>query len=141
MSQLDKAREIELPKIYDHRGNLSFAESGRHIPFPIRRVFFIYDIPGGETRGGHAHKKCTQTVSAVTGSFTLRLTDGINERVFRLDRGNKAVLIPTGVWLTMEDFTTGTVCLALASEPYEEEEYFRDFEEFLEYTKENSCDL
>lgn len=132
MSQLEKAREIEFPKICDPRGNLSFVEGGRHIPFPIRRVFYIYDIPGGETRGGHAHKYCQQILTAVCGSFTLRLTDGKDERTFHLDRANKGVLIPNGLWLTMENFTTGSICLAIASEPYDEEDYVRDFEEFIE---------
>ena len=135
MSLLDKARLIELPKICDPRGNLSFAEGGRHVPFSIRRVFFIYDVPGGETRGGHAHRECSIVLLALTGSFEVRLTDGSDERLYRLNRANKGLLIPPGVWDTMEDFTTGTVALALASLPYEEEDYIRDYDEYLDYVK------
>lgn len=131
---LDKVRVLEFPKICDPRGNLSFVESARHVPFPIRRVFYIYDVPGGETRGGHAHRECTIVLLAIAGSFTVRLTDGENERTVMLNRANRGVLIPPGVWDTMHDFTTGSVALALASHPYEEEDYIRDYDEFLEYT-------
>lgn len=134
-TQLDKVRVLEFPKICDPRGNLSYVEGARHLPFPIRRVFYIYDVPGGETRGGHAHKECSIALMAVAGSFDVRLTDGVNERVVRLNRANRAVLIPPGVWDTMHDFTTGTVALALASHPYEEEDYIRDYDEFLEFVK------
>lgn len=125
---------IELPKINDPRGNLSFAEGARHIPFPIRRVFYIYDVPGGETRGGHAHKECWCALMAITGSFTVRLTDGKDVMTVDLNRSNRAVLIPPGVWDTMHDFTSGTVALALASHFYEEEDYIRDYDEFIKYT-------
>lgn len=130
-TQLEKARLIELPKICDPRGNLSFVEGGRHLPFNIRRVFYIYDVPGGETRGGHAHRNCVIALVAVAGSLTVRLTDGRGERVFNLNRSNKALLIPPGVWDTMYDFTTGTVCVAFASDLYEEEDYIRDYDEYL----------
>ncbi len=130
---IDQVREIEFPKICDPRGNLSFVESARHVPFPIRRVFYIYDVPGGETRGGHAHKKCWMALMAIAGSFDVRLTDGRSEKVVRLNRANKAVLIPPGVWDTMSEFTTGTVALALASEFYDEDDYIRDYDEFLTY--------
>lgn len=132
---LQEVKVIDLPKITDPRGNLSFAEGARHIPFPIRRVFYIYDVPGGETRGGHAHKECWTLLLAITGSFTLRLTDGHNRMEINLNRSNRAVLIPPGVWDTMHDFTSGTVALALASHPYEEEDYIRDYDEFIEYRK------
>lgn len=137
MSPLDKARLIDLPKICDPRGNLSFVEGGRHLPFNIRRVFYIYDVPGGETRGGHAHRKCSIMLVAAAGSLTVRLTDGKDEKTFLLNRSNRGLLIPPGVWDTMEDFTTGTVVLALASHQYEEEDYIRDFDEFCEYAAAN----
>lgn len=130
---LDKVRVLEFPKICDPRGNLSFVEGARHLPFPIRRVFYIYDVPGGETRGGHAHKECSIALLAIAGSFEVRLTDGVNEMTVLLNRANRAVLIPPGVWDTMHEFTTGTVALALASHPYEEEDYIRDYDEFLSY--------
>lgn len=135
MSLLDLARTIEFPKICDPRGNLSFVESARHIPFSIKRVFYIYDVPGGETRGGHTHKECWCVLVAVSGSLEVRLTDGTNEKIVKLNRSNKGLIIPPGVWDTMHDFTTGTVVLALASHPYEEEDYIRDYDEYLEYVK------
>lgn len=132
-SPLDRVRVLEFPKICDPRGNLSFVEGARHLPFPIRRVFYIYDVPGGETRGGHAHKECSIVLVAVAGSFEVRLTDGNRERTVVLNRANRGVLIPPGVWDTMHDFTTGSVALAFASHPYEEEDYIRDYDEFLRY--------
>lgn len=133
MNRLQRVETIEFPKICDPRGNLSFIESGRHVPFSTRRVFYIYDVPGGETRGGHAHKECVEVVIALTGSFNLRITDGTAERTITLNRSNRGVLIPAGVWVTMENFTTGTVLLALASRDYEEEDYIRDYDEFEQY--------
>lgn len=133
MSLWRKTQLIEFPKICDIRGNLSFVEGARHVPFPIRRVFWIYDVPGGETRGGHAHKKCHEVIMAAAGSFDLRLTDGKSERIITLNRSNRAVFIPTGVWVTMHNFTTGTILLALTDREYEEEDYIRDWDEYLEY--------
>ena len=133
MSPLEKVRVIEFPKICDPRGNLSFIESARHVPFSIKRVFYIYDVPGGETRGGHAHRECSIVLMAVAGSFDVRLTDGKEEMTVRLNRANKGVLIPPGVWDTMHDFTTGTVVVAICSREYEEEDYIRDYDEFIEW--------
>ncbi len=133
MSLLKKARVIEFPKVCDSRGNLSFVEGARHVPFSIRRIFYIYDVPGGETRGGHAHKKCTQVLTAVSGSFDLIITNGKEEESIRVNRANMGVLIPPGAWITMPNFTTGTVLLAIASEEYDEEDYIRDYDEYLRY--------
>ncbi|MCM1319533.1 MAG: FdtA/QdtA family cupin domain-containing protein [Muribaculaceae bacterium] len=133
-SILDKVRVLEFPKICDPRGNLSFVEGDRHVPFPIRRIFYIYDVPGGETRGGHAHKECLETLIAITGAFDVKLTDGKNEMVIRLDRANKGVLIPSGVWRVLDNFTTGAVALSLASDIYKEDDYIRDFDEFCKYS-------
>lgn len=132
---LDKVRIIEFPKVCDPRGNLSFVEGARHIPFSIKRVFYIYDVPGGETRGGHAHRECSIVLMALAGAFDVRLTDGTDERVYRLDRANRGLLIPPGVWDTMHEFTSGAVALALASHQYEEEDYIRDYDEYLDYVK------
>lgn len=132
---LDKVRVLEFPKICDPRGNLSFVEGGRHVPFTVRRVFYIYDVPGGETRGGHAHKECSIVLMALAGSFEVRLTDGFNERTVLLNRANRGVLIPPGVWDTMHEFTTGSVALALASHPYEEEDYIRDYDEYMDFAR------
>lgn len=135
MSPLDYVKIIEFPKICDPRGNLSFVEGGRHIPFTIKRVFYLYDVPGGETRGGHAHKECQCILVAVSGSLDLKLTDGEKEIIIPLNKSNKGVLIPPGVWDTMHNFTTGTVAVAFASHQYEEEDYIRDYDEYLEYVK------
>lgn len=133
MIRLTKATEIEFPKICDPRGNLSFIEGTRHIPFPIKRVFYIYDVPGGETRGAHAHRECAEVLIAVSGSLEIRLTDGAKEKSYRLNRANRGLLIPPGTWRTLHDFTTGTVVVALCSREYEEEDYIRDYEEFERY--------
>jgi dTDP-4-dehydrorhamnose 3,5-epimerase-like enzyme len=134
-SPLDKVRIIEFPKICDPRGNLSFVEGGRHLPFNIARVYYIYDVPGGETRGGHCHKQNMSVLVAVSGSVTIRLTDGEDEKVILLNRANKGVLIPPCVWETLHEFTTGTVCVSFASREYEEEDYIRDFDEYKKYMK------
>ncbi len=133
MSLLKKARVIEFPKVCDSRGNLSFVEGARHVPFSIRRIFYIYDVPGGETRGGHAHKKCAQVLTAVSGSFDLIITNGKEEESIRVNRANMGVLIPPGAWITMPNFTTGTVLLAIASEEYDEQDYIRDYDDYLRY--------
>ena len=133
MSLLKKARVIEFPKVCDSRGNLSFVEGARHVPFSIRRIFYIYDVPGGETRGGHAHKKCTQVLTAVSGSFDLIITNGKEEESIRVNRANMGVLIPPGAWITMPNFTTGTVLLAIAAEEYDEQDYIRDYDDYLRY--------
>lgn len=135
MRPLEKVKIYEFPKICDPRGNLSFVEEGCHVPFPIRRIFYIYDVPGGETRGGHAHIKNQTVLVAVSGSLDLHLTDGTDEIVVTLNRANKGVLIPPGVWDSMHNFTTGTVVLAICSELYEEEDYIRDFNAYVEYMK------
>lgn len=135
MSPLDNVKELEFSKVCDPRGNLSFIEEGCHVPFPIRRVFYIYDVPGGESRGGHAHKENQTVLIALSGSFDLRLTDGRDTITIPMNRANRGVLIPTGVWDSMVNFTTGTVCLALCSHHYEESDYIRDFDEYLEYVE------
>ena len=135
MGLLDKVKVIEFPKVCDPRGNLSFVEGARHIPFSIKRVYYIYDVPGGETRGGHAHRNNTSVVFAPSGSVDVRLTDGDEELSIRLDRSNRGVLIPPGVWATYHNFTTGTVLAALASHLYEEEDYIRDYDDYLEYVE------
>ncbi len=139
MGLLDRVREIEFQKIYDPRGSLSFIEEGCHVPFSIKRVFYIYDVPGGVARGGHAHKENTMVLMAVSGSLDLHLTDGTEERVYHLNRANKGVLIPPGVWDSMHNFTTGTVVLVLCSHNYDEADYIRDFDEYRQYVAELSA--
>lgn len=127
---------IELPRIMDPRGNLTVAEQQKNIPFEVRRVYWTYDIPAGEHRGGHAHKQCRELVVAVSGSFTVTLTDGQTRSTYLLNRPFQALLIETGVWRTLEDFSSGAVCLVLAEDYFEEEDYIRNYDDFLGYVKE-----
>jgi len=140
MSAIDKIRIYEFPKITDPRGNLSFIEGAVHIPFPIRRAYYVYDVPGGETRGGHAHKETQLVAIAISGSVTVRFTDGQEEREVHLNRSNKGVLIPPDVWHTLHDFTTGTVMLVLASTLYDEADYIRDYDQYLQYLENQKND-
>ena len=124
---------IHLPKICDPRGNLTFAEGMRALPFVIRRAYWVYDVPGGECRGGHAHKRCLEFIVAVSGSFTVTLTDGNERTPFLLNHPYQGLLVETGVWRTLEDFSSGAVCMVLASEIYEEDDYIRDYDEYLKF--------
>ena len=128
---LDECRILELPKIHDPRGTLTFIEGGRHVPFDIKRVFYLYDVPGGETRAGHALKRCYQLVTAVMGSFDLILDDGETRKKFTLNRAHQAVLIPPTIWRELENFSSGAVCMVLASEGYSEDAYYRTYDEYL----------
>ena len=124
-------RIINIPKITDVRGNLSFIEELKDIPFPIRRIYYLYDVPGGEDRGAHAHKQLQQFIIPLAGSFDISLSNGKETHRFTLNRANKGLLVPPGYWRLLENFTSGAVCLVLASEPYDEKDYIRDYEEFL----------
>jgi hypothetical protein len=130
----EKARMIDLPKIVDPRGNLTVAEESKNIPFDIARVYWTYDVPSGERRGGHAHRTNSEVIVAVSGSFNVEVFDGLERRAFHLNHPYQGLYIGTGVWRTLEDFSSGAVCLVLASEPFDEEEYIYDYEEFLELT-------
>ena len=128
---VDDCKVIQLPKIVDPRGNLTFVEGERHIPFAIKRVFYLYDVPGGETRGGHAHKQLHQFMIAVAGSFDVRLDDGQAKRSVTLNRSFFGLHVPPMTWVDMDDFSSGSVCLVLASEAYSEADYVRDHATFL----------
>lgn len=130
-------RLVSLPKIADPRGNLTFAESIKHVPFDIKRVYWTYDVPAGESRGGHAHKNLRQLIIAVSGSFTVNLTDGERKESFLLNRPYVGLLVTPGIWRTLDDFSSGAVCLVLASELYDESDYIRDYDEFLKYVRDN----
>jgi len=132
---LSKCRIIELPKISDARGNLTFIEANRHIPFEIRRVYYLYDVPGGEERAGHAHKRLQQFIIAASGSFDVILDDGFEKRRFHLNRSYYGLYISPRVWRELDNFSSGSVCLALASELYDEEDYIRDYETFRKLVK------
>lgn len=133
MSDFSQVRYIEFPKVCDPRGNLSFIEGGCHVPFSIKRVFYVYDVPGGATRGAHAHKECTEVLIPVSGSFDIHLSNGQEERIYHMKQSNRGLLVPPGFWLSCHDYTTGAVCLVLCSDLFDEEDYIRDFEEYTDY--------
>ena len=121
---------LELPKIADPRGNLTFIEGGRHIPFEIKRVFYLYDVPGGETRAGHALKKCHQFIIAMSGSFDVILDNGTEKKCYQLNRSYYGLYVPPLIWREIENFSTNSVCAVLASEFFQEADYFREYAEF-----------
>lgn len=133
---VDDCRIIELGKHHGATGNITVVENGKVIDFDIKRVFYIYDIPGGVTRGAHAHKTLRELIVAATGSFEVRVFDGEREKIFLLNHPSKALYLPCGVWEELRNFSSGSVALVLASTPYTPEDYFRDFDEFLKYKKE-----
>jgi len=132
---LSKCKIVDLPKITDNRGNLTFIEGNKHIPFEIKRVYYLYDVPGGEERGGHAHKRLQQFIVAASGSFDIILDDGYERKKFHLNRSYYGVYIPSMIWREMNNFSSGSVCLVLASEYYDEEDYIRKYQEFLQILK------
>jgi hypothetical protein len=123
---------VELPKIADPRGNLTFIEGGRHVPFEIKRVYWTYDVPGGEVRGGHAHKNCETFIIAASGSFDVILDNGRARSSHFLNRSYRGLLVPRMTWREIENFSSGSVCLVLASDLYDESDYYRDYQTFLE---------
>lgn len=126
---------IDLPKITDPRGNLTVAEQMKNVPFHIKRVYWTYDVPGGESRGGHAHKALYQLVVAMSGSFTVTLDNGEEQQTILLNHPWQGLLIKPNTWRTLDDFSSGAVCMVLASELFEEEDYIYDYNEFIRYTK------
>lgn len=128
---LSDVKLIELPRFNDHRGNLSFIESGRHIPFDIKRAYFLYDVPGGQSRAGHGHKALHQLMIAMSGSFDITLDDGFEKKVFSLNRSYNGLYIPPMMWRDLDNFSSGAVCMVFASDFYDEQDYFRNYDEFL----------
>lgn len=132
---LENCKIIGLPRITDPRGNLTFIEGDRHVPFDIKRVYYLYDVPGGAERGGHAHKELQQLIIAMSGSFDVVLDDGNVKHRFHLNRSYSGLYIGSMVWRELDNFSSGSVCMVLASIPYDESDYYRDYNEFLESVK------
>ena len=129
--ELSQCRILELPKMADPRGNLTFIEGERHVPFTIKRVFYLYDVPGGADRAGHALKQCHQFLIAMSGSFDVVVYNGKDKQRFHLNRSHYGLHLPPMFWREMDNFSSGSVCLALASELYDEKDYYRDYREYL----------
>ena len=122
---------VELNKITDARGNLTFIEEEDHIPFEIKRVYYLYDVPGGSERGGHAHKALHQLIIALSGSFDVEIDDGTTKKTFTLNRPYEGLYICPGIWRELKNFSSGSVCLVLASNLYSEDDYYRAYDQFL----------
>lgn len=131
---VDDCRIIQLPKISDPRGNLSFIESGQHIPFEIQRVYYLYDVPGGADRGSHAHRSLHQFIIAMSGSFDVVLNDGRQTKRFHLNRSYNGLYVCPMMWRDLDNFSSGSVCMVLASSHYNVEDYIRDYDLFLSLT-------
>lgn len=131
----DNPQIIELPKISDPRGNLSVIEEFKQIPFKIERTYWIYDVPGGENRGGHAFKETEELIVALSGSFDVTVDDGIEKKVFNLNRSYYGLYVPKGLWREMENFSTNSLALVLSSTKYDSNDYIRDYDEFLNYIR------
>ncbi|MEA1967687.1 MAG: FdtA/QdtA family cupin domain-containing protein [Thermodesulfobacteriota bacterium] len=137
MREIDESLIIELPKIHDPRGNLSFLESMRHIPFRIKRSYWIYDVPGGEVRGGHAYKKLHEFFIALSGSFDVVVDNGKNNRIFSLNRSYFGLYVPNMMWREIKNFSTNSVCLILSSLPYSKDDYLRKYDDFIHFIEGN----
>lgn len=122
---------IELPKITDQRGNLTFIESGRHMPFEMKRIYYLYDVPGGAARAAHGHRNLHQLMISLSGSFDVTLDDGKEKKVFHLNRSYYGLYIPPMMWRDLDNFSSAAVCMVVASDFYDESDYFRDYNDFL----------
>ena len=132
---IQNCRIVNLPKIHNRKGNLTFAEGKHHIPFDIKRVYYLYDVPGGAERGGHAHKKLHQFIVAMSGSFDVVLDDGTEERRYHLNRSYMGLYVGPMVWRRLDNFSSGSVCMVLASERYKESDYYRVYKAFKKALK------
>ena len=130
MSLIDNCKIIDFPKIHDPRGNLTFIEGLGHVPFDIKRIYYLYDVPGGAERGGHAHKNLHQVIIAISGSFDITISDGTSSKKFHLNRSYFGLYLCPMMWRELDNFSSGSVCLVLASEVYSESDYLRNYEQY-----------
>lgn len=137
-TSIDDCRLVQLPKITDPRGNLTFVEGNRHVPFEIKRVYYLYDVPGGSERGGHAHKALHQLIIAMSGSFDVVLDDGRQKKRIHLNRSYTGLYVCPMIWRELDNFSSASVCMVLASNLYDPEDYFRDYGQFLRALTEHS---
>ena len=128
---IDNCKIMELPRINDPRGNLTFVESNHHIPFAIQRVYYLYDVPGGAERGGHAHKALHQLIIAMSGSFDIHLDDGHSKKTVHMNRSYNGLYVCPMIWREIDNFSSGAVCMVLASNYYDELDYYRDYSQFI----------
>lgn len=129
---LSQCQIIDLPRIHDPRGNLTFVEANHHIPFGISRVYYLYDVPGGAERGGHGHKQLHQLIIAMSGSFDIHLDDGVEKKSFHMNRSYFGLYVCPMIWREIDNFSSGAVCMVLASNFYDEDDYYRDYAKFVE---------
>lgn len=132
---VEQCTVLDLPKISDPRGNLTFVEGRNHIPFDIRRVYYLYDVPGGAERGGHAHKALHQLIIAMSGSFDIHLDDGVTKKTVHMNRSYHGLYVCPMIWGEIDNFSSGAVCMVLASDYYDEADYYRDYQAFLQDIK------
>ena len=135
MTRVNDCRLLDLPRIVRAEGSITPIEGGKHVPFEIARVYYLYDVPGGSSRGGHAHKQLLQLMVSVMGSFDVLLDDGFTRRRVSLNRGYYGLYLPNLIWRELENFSSGAICVVLASKPYQESEYIREYSEFIHYKK------
>lgn len=131
MGDVEACRFVQLPRLSDGRGNLTFVQPGPLLPFEIRRVYYLYGVPADQTRGAHGHRQLEQLMVAVAGSLSVECDDGRARRVFRLDRPDVGLYVSPMIWRNLTEFAEGTVCMVIASEPYDEGDYFRSYDDFL----------
>jgi hypothetical protein len=130
---ISDCRIIELPRIYDPSGNITAVNNQKEVPFAVKRIYYLYDVPGGEARGGHAHKELQQLIVAASGSFDIALHDGKEEKIFSLSRPYEGLYLAPGIWRALHNFSSGAICLVLASTIYSEDDYIRDYDDFTNY--------
>ena len=133
VSDIHNCNVVELPKIHNRSGNITIVQNGEHLPFDVKRVYYLYDVPGGSERGGHAHKNLHQLIVAASGSFDVIIDDGKNKKIVQLNRPNFGLLVIPGIWREIVNFSSGAICFVLASEKYSEEDYIREYKKFLEW--------